>query len=109
MDVWARELINLYPPQARCAWNLIERPLFDALTHDGDDVVAAWTALRERLERHKRSHQWRVKRMIPRLDRYLREGLHLQELPEAEPIATAPEPRGRAIPDAEATRRMLGL
>jgi len=83
MDVWARELVNLYPAQGRCGWNLVERPLYDALTADASiPPRAAWHALLGRLDGHKRSHQWRVKGMIPRLDKWLRDGMHLQELPE---------------------------
>lgn len=84
MDVWARELVNLYPAQGRCSSGLVERPLFAVLTEGdiGETPIAAWTALQARLEAHKRSHQWRVKEMIPRLDKWLREGLYLQELPE---------------------------
>lgn len=87
MDVWARELIALYPPQGRCGWNMVERPLYEALTADPQlTVAAAWDALKGRLECHKRSHQWRMKGMIPRLDRYLREGFYLQELSEDAPV-----------------------
>lgn len=87
MDLWTRELINLYPAQGRCGWNVVERPLYEALTADPQlTVAAAWEALKGRLEGHKRSHQWRMKGMIPRLDRYLREGTHLQELPEDAPV-----------------------
>lgn len=82
MDSWARELVELYPAQARCGWNLVERPLFDVLAADGLPAPAAWRGLVARLEAQKRSYQWRVKRMIPRLDKWLREGMHLQELPE---------------------------
>lgn len=81
MGVWVRELVDLYPAQARCGWNLVDRPLFEALHNSPDGPVAAWEALKARLEVNKRSHQWRVKGMIPRLDRYLRDGTHLQELP----------------------------
>lgn len=87
MDTWARELVSQYPAQGRCGWNLVERPLFDALAGQGVDVTVAWGNITAALERHKRSHQWRVKQMIPRLDKWLREGLYLQELPEA-PVST---------------------
>jgi hypothetical protein len=91
MDVWARELVALYPEQGRCSWHLVERPLFTALTDAQiTDVhapnltpVAAWEALKARLEQHKRSYQWRVKQMIPRLDQWLYKGLYLQTLPES--------------------------
>jgi hypothetical protein len=96
MDVWARELVNLYPAQGRCGWNLVERPLFDALTADAAvPAAAAWEALKGRLEQQKRSAQWRAGK-ISRLDRWLANGLHLQELPEHDP---APEATGgKALP-----------
>ena len=89
VDEWARELVNLYPPAGRCTAALAEGPLFKALTEDspGQSLWEAWASLLERLEGHKRSHRWRVKEMIPRLDRYLRDGGHLQELPE-HPVST---------------------
>ena len=88
MDEWARELVNLYPPQGRCGWNLVERPLYAVLTSGLEaSPWIAWDTIRARLEWHKRSHQWRVKQMIPRLDKWLREGMYLQELPE-HPVAT---------------------
>lgn len=87
MDLWTRELVNLYPAQARCAFNYVERPLFAALTESSLPPGDAWEALKARLEQHKRSHQWRIKGMIPRLDKWLREGYHLQELPESPPVA----------------------
>lgn len=94
MDEWARELVNLYDARGRCAWNLVERPLYDALTADaGVSHWQAWESLKARLEQHKRSHQWRVKGMVPRLDRWLREGTHLQELSESASIADQLSPK----------------
>jgi uncharacterized protein YdaU (DUF1376 family) len=96
MDLWARELVNLYSPQGRCGWNLVERPLYAVLTADPAVPVAdAWEALKARLEQQKRSAQWRAGK-ISRLDRWLANGLHLQELPEHDP---APEATGgKALP-----------
>jgi hypothetical protein len=89
MDIWARELINLYPKEGRCGWNLVERPLFTALTSIATDTgttkTAAWEWLKARLELHKRSHQWRDKQMVKRVDRWLTDGLYL-----AEPAEDAP-------------------
>lgn len=86
MDAAARELVNLYPAKGRCAWNLIEHPLYQVLTSDSAvDPAVAWDALKGRLEQQKRSDQWQTKGMVPRLDRWLREGFHLQELPAASP------------------------
>jgi hypothetical protein len=103
MDVWARELVNAYPAQGRCGWNLVERPLFDVLMADGGiPPVVAWHALLGRLEAQKRSYQWLVKQMIPRLDKWLREGLHLQELPEHPPSTLVSEKSARVITSGNA-------
>jgi hypothetical protein len=90
LDFWARELVNLYDSRGRCGWNLVERPLFEAIEHlcaGGMVADEAWSWLTNRLEQHKRSHQWRIKGMVPRLDKWLREGVYLQELPEDAPVA----------------------
>lgn len=94
MDAVARELVNLYPASGRCGWNMVERPLFTVLTADPDvQPAAAWDALKARLEQQKRSEQWLTKRMVPRLDRWLRDGLHLQELqPAADTVTPDAEP-----------------
>lgn len=89
MDAAARDLVNRYPATGRCGWNLIERPLFAVLTADASvEPAAAWAALTARLEQQKRSEQWAVKKMVPRLDRWLRDGLHLQVLEPAETPST---------------------
>lgn len=88
MDRWTRDLIALYPPQRRVSWHLVERPLFDVLMADPNvSPWVAWDALKARLARQVMSHEWRVKEMIPRLDRWLSSGAHLQELPE-HPVST---------------------
>jgi hypothetical protein len=96
MDVWARELINLYPKEGRCGWNLVERPLFAALTSIMTDQGLhaanywdAWDWLKARLEQHKRSHNWRERKMIKRLDRWLSEGVYWSEPAEGVPPAVA--------------------
>lgn len=86
IDAWTRELVDRYPSQGRCGWNLVERPLFGVLMEDpAVNPWEAWERLKARLDAHKASYQWRVKAMIPRLDRWLRDGLYRQELPAEAP------------------------
>lgn len=85
IDVWLREFTARYPAQGRTAGHLTEVAFCDVLLSDPAGPSAAYAALCERTDVNNRSHQWRVKGMIPRLDRYLREGLHLQVLPEHPP------------------------
>jgi hypothetical protein len=92
MDLWARELLALAPPGGKCGWNLVERPLFNAIQECKTQLGAlddrqAFVFIRDRLEQHGRSHQWRIKGMVKRLDRWLSEGLYLQELSEDAPVA----------------------
>lgn len=86
IDRWLVDFTDRYPPQSRCANHLTQTAFVDLIVGDKRGPTVAYAELCERLDGHKRSHQWRVKNMIPRLDRYLREGLHLQELPE-HPVA----------------------
>jgi hypothetical protein len=90
MDEWARELVERYPAKRRCIWNLVERPLFMALTSNPQvPPDEAWAALLASLDRQIASHQWRVDGIIPRLDKWLRDGMYLQELPAEGPPAKA--------------------
>lgn len=97
MDVWARELVNLYPAEGRCGWNMVERPLFKAINDIAEqervEAWGAWEWLKARLEQHKRSHQWRMKGMVKRLDRWLTEGLFNAELPEQASVADQLSPK----------------
>lgn len=99
MDVWARELVTLMHPSGKCAAALVEPHLFKVLTDGqmGATPWAAWEALTERLEAHKRSHQWRVRGMVPRLDRWLKDGVYLQELPEHPPATLVNDKSVRAL------------
>lgn len=91
MDVLARELVNLASAQARCGALTVERPLYGALhriaASRGLSKREAWEWLKARLEQHNRSHKWRVKGMVNRLDRWLEDGVYEQELPEDPPAA----------------------
>lgn len=97
IDVCAREFLERYPPEGRCGWNLIERPLHTALhaiaADQGLSLREAWAWLVDRLEQHKRSHQWRIKGMVKRADRWLADGLYRAEPAEAPPVAEQVSPR----------------
>lgn len=97
MDEWARELEKLAPADGRIGWNLIERPLFAALKRIGLEYnlsdTESWEWLKARLEQHKRSHKWRIKGMVNRIDRWLSDSVFLQELSEDAPVADRLTPR----------------
>lgn len=97
------EFTARYPAQGRCANHLSETAFFEVVGMDARGPAVAYAELCQRLEGHIRSHQWRVKKMIPRLDNYLRSGLHLQELPEELPQANG----SRTAGNADALRRFV--
>lgn len=107
LDRWLAEFTERYPAQARCANHLTERAFFDLISSDLRGATVAYAELCQRLDGHKRSHQWRVKNMIPRLDRYLREGLHLQELPE-HPVAVLVNDKTAGTLEAAAAAKRFG-
>ena len=79
-DVWLLEFLKAYPGQGQCASHLLGTAFFAVVGTDR----TKFDALIARLEQHKRSAQWQAGK-IPRADRYLREGLHMQTLPEVLP------------------------
>lgn len=98
LDVAFQEFVAAYPGQGRCANYHAQTAFVEVLSADPNvPHVMAFQALLARLDGHKRSHQWRVKTMIPRLDRYLREGLHLQELPEHPPTTLITDKSARTL------------
>jgi len=78
-DVWVREFIAAYPKAGQCATHLLERAFFDVVGTDR----GKFDALMARLAAHKQSARWTEQngKYIPRADRYLRDGTHLQEMP----------------------------
>ena len=86
-DFWLRRLQDLYPQQAVTHSHLTMTGFIDALTGEPDGPVKAWARMLDNLENQIAGHQWRVKGMIPRLDRWLREGLWKQRH-EASPVST---------------------
>lgn len=91
IDECARELLTIAPEEARIGWDKVERPLYHALhsiaSEGGLSLREAWEWLKARLEQHKRSHRWRVKGMVNRLDRWLIDGVYLAEYPEEAPAS----------------------
>lgn len=99
MDVWLRELQATYP-QHRVTRNVrTEHAFVNAMNGASDGPVKAWEILQENLAANLASHEWRVKGMIPALEKYLADGLWQNVLPPSPPAAEQLSPR---------TMRMLG-
>lgn len=92
-DVWFEELKRAYPPTAVSAGHLTMTAFCDVLFAASEGAVSAFALMMANLENQKRGYQWRVKRMIPRLDKWLREGLWLQQHDEQAPAADQLAPR----------------
>ena len=86
-DVWFSVLKSQYPKQAVSAGILSEQAFHTQLSQFQDGPVAGWALMQANLDNQKAGYQWRVKQMIPKLEKWLREGLWLQQH-EVTPIAT---------------------
>lgn len=83
---WFEQLCADYPEQAVTRSHLAEQGFFQALSRATDGPFAAWARMQSNLQNQIRGHQWRVKRMIPRLDKWLRDGLWEQRHDEQAPV-----------------------
>ncbi len=91
LDRWVRELVEVYPAQARTAGYLTESAFADVFASDGRPADAVWAELRANLENQKSGYQWAHKRMVPRLDKWLRDGLWRQRHDPYPPTAVVSE------------------
>lgn len=83
-DAALRELQAQYPENRLTSGYRTESAFIDAL---GSQPAKAYAQMRANLENNIRSHEWRVKGMIPALEKWLREGLWMRLLPEEAPVA----------------------
>lgn len=86
-DEWFERLRDDYPQSAVSAGHLTQQAFFNALSGHREGSWFAWSLMQANLENQKRGYQWRVKRMIPKLEKWLREGLWLQQHEESAPVA----------------------
>jgi hypothetical protein len=86
-DVWLRELVEAYPEQGRTNSHLTETAFLTVFERDQRDPAVVYAELREALDNHISSYQWRVKGMVSRLDNWLRNGKYAQRLSEDGPAS----------------------
>lgn len=77
-DEWFRQLLEDYPQNRISTGYLTLSAFSDQFEHDPRQAADVWAHMRANLENHKRSHEWRVKGMAPKLEKWLREGLWRQ-------------------------------
>lgn len=90
-DVLFRRLVAAYPPQRVTQGYLTESAFVDVLNKDGRPVEIVFADLMSHLENQLRGYEWRVKRMIPKLEKWLREGACWQLHDEHPPTAIVSE------------------
>jgi hypothetical protein len=91
MDEWLRYIVAEYPKQAVSSGHLTEVAFVDAITGDGRQPDLVFADMVEHLANQKRGYQWAVSQKIPRLDRWLREGLWRQLHQATPPLALVSE------------------
>jgi hypothetical protein len=101
-DEWFRQLQEDYPQQRVTAGYLTQTAFIDALVGYREGPRLAWGQMQANLENQKRGHQWRVKRMIPKLDNWLRSGAWLQQHDETPPEALVTDKTARNLTAAAA-------
>lgn len=91
-DAWFRELHGAYPEKSRSAGALTEHAFLAVFERDTRDPVLVFTDLKTALDNAKAGEQWAVKGMVPKLEKWLREGLYTQR---HEPVESADAPARR--------------
>lgn len=87
LDLWLAKLRSAYPVVAVTSGYATETAFTSAVMGDSRGPKYTFEAMLTNLENQKRGHQWRVKGMVPRLDKWLREGLWQQQHDERPPAA----------------------
>lgn len=90
-------LQEAYPEQRVTFGYRTETAWIQELNASGDAATAYATMLTN-LEQHKRSYEWRVKKMIPALSKWLAEGLWKRELDEDPPASDKMSTGHRSAP-----------
>lgn len=102
LDVWFRELLALYPKQAVSIGRMTEDAWFEVFRTDMRHAAEIWDEMQTHLENQKRGYQWRVKGMVPKLEKWLREGLWKQLHDEHPPSAVVSEKTAHTLTAAAA-------
>jgi hypothetical protein len=93
-DEALRTLQEAYPQQ-RVTYGYKTETAWIEQLNGAESAAAASATMLAHLENHKRSYEWRVKRMIPALDKWLREGLWQRTMDEDPPVAESQTARRR--------------
>jgi hypothetical protein len=86
-DVWWAALLSAYPQNRVTNNHIANQAFIKALTTAKDGPRSAWERMSNNLNNQKRGHEWRVKGMIPSLQKWLESGAWEQRHEES-PAAT---------------------
>ena len=81
-----------------------ETAFVDQIARDGREPRVVYQEMRDNLENQKRGYEWRVKRMVPTLDKWLSEGRWKQRHEEEPADALAPKTQ-RTLAALDSIRR----
>lgn len=82
---WLSELQEAYPVQRVTHGYTTGTAFFNVLSRHPLGPCGAWALMKSNLENQKRGHQWRVKKMTPRLEKWLTSGDWTQKHDENPP------------------------
>lgn len=74
LDVWLADLMASYPATRVTSGYLTSSAFHEVFHRDPRPPGEVWTEMRDNLTNQMQGYEWRVKRMIPTLDKWLREG-----------------------------------
>lgn len=87
LDIWLEQLQSDYPQQRVTFSYLTSSAFVEVFQNDPRPASEVWAEIQANLENQKRGHEWRVRGMVPKLDKWLREGLWKQQH-EEHPVST---------------------
>ena len=86
-DIALRRLQDAYPESRVTSGFRTEDAFWQQVSQYSNGEQAAFELMLENLSNHIRSHEWRIKGMIPGLEKWLRDGLWLRRLHDSAPVA----------------------
>jgi hypothetical protein len=101
-DVWFRELYAAYPPNRRMRGRLVEEAFNEIFAHDPRPDESVWSDMWMSLQSAIAGYEWRVKGMVPAMDKWLTKDRCFQRFEPAPVSAIVSDKTARALTSAEA-------
>lgn len=91
---WLDTLYAEYPQHRVTRGFMTSSSFHEQITAGPEPQIARWTLMRANLDNQKRGHQWTNNHnMVPKLERWLRDGLWRQQHPSEAPVSEQLAPR----------------